>query len=135
MAPRPELRLAPRRRGLTGLDTYFWLARRPRPIQARARAGAVLVTAEARPVQYAWDFGDGHEKVTRKPGRRWTRKRPGNITHLYEGKGRFALTVEVIWEARWRTTFGGWRPLGYFSTQDARNYRVREMVPVLEKPR
>ena len=134
LAPKPELRLAPRRRGLTGLDSYFWLARRPRPIQARARAGAMLVIAEARPVQYVWDFGDGNDRVTRKSGRRWTRKRPGNISHMYEGKGRYELGVEVIWEARWRTTFGGWRPLGYFSTDDSRGYRVREIFPVLEKP-
>ena len=94
-----------------------------------------MVTAEARPVQFVWDFDDGDEKVTRGSGRRWTRKRPGNISHVYETKGRYALNIEVIWEARWRSAFGPWRSLGYFTTEDGRNYRVREMVPVLEKPR
>lgn len=135
IAPRPQLRLAPGRRGLTGLPSYFWLAQRPRRIQAAAGAGGVTVTAQARPVQYVWTYGDGTDAVTRRPGRRWTRARAGSIPHTYETKGRYDLTVEVIWHARWRIGAGGWRSLGFFSNSDTRGYRVRSIVPVLVRAR
>jgi hypothetical protein len=135
LAPKPRLRLAPRAVGLTGLASYFWLARRPRPITASASVPGLTVTAQARPVQFVWDFGDGAEKVTRKSGRRWRVRRPGNIGHVYETRGRYRTTVEVIWEARWRIGGGAWRPLGYFTNSDSRRYRVRQVVAVLVRPR
>ena len=135
IAPRPQLRLAPGRRGLTGLPSYFWLAQRPRPIQATASIRGLRVTAQARPVQYVWTYGDGTDHATRRSGRRWTRRRPGSIRHTYEGKGRYTLIVEVIWEARWRFGLGPWRPLGYFTNSDSRPYRVRSVVATLVKAR
>ena len=135
LAPRPRLRLAPARRGLTGLPSYFWLAERPRTIEARAGVRGISVTAQARPVQYVWTYGDGTDRATRGPGRRWTRQRPGSISHTYEGRGRYSLEVEVIWEARWRLGFSAWRSLGYFSNSATRPYRVRSIVAVLVKAR
>lgn len=135
LAPKPRLRRAPGRRGITGLPSYFWLARPPQPITAQASAGAIAVTAQARPVQYVWNYGDGTDEASARSGRRWTRTRPGSISHTYEGKGRYELTVEVIWEARWRTAFTGWRSLGYFSNSATRPYRVRAVIPVLVRVR
>ena len=86
-------------------------------------------------MQYVWTFGDGSDAVTRRSGRRWTRARPGSIHHTYETKGRYDLTVEVIWHARWRIGAGGWRSLGFFSNSDTRGYRVRSIVPVLVRAR
>jgi hypothetical protein len=134
LAPRPRFRLAPARRGLTGLPSFFWLAQRPRPITAQAGAGPVTVTAQARPVQFVWHYGDGTDRATRGSGRRWTKRRPGTIKHVYEGKGRYTLEVEVIWHARWRIGAGAWQSLGYFSNSATRGYRVRSLVPVLVKP-
>jgi hypothetical protein len=67
-APRLRLRVAPSDVGLTGLESYFWLANRPQPITAVARVPGLTVVAEARPVQYVWQFGDGAEEVTTEPG-------------------------------------------------------------------
>ncbi len=131
LAPDPQLRLAPARVGLTGLDSFFWLASPPRPITAAAGVGGFSVTAEARPIQYVWDFGDGVNKTTSHSGRRWSRRRPGNIPHLYETRGRYDVAVEVIWEARWRLGAGAWRHLGYFSTSDSVDYPVRQVVALL----
>lgn len=135
LAPRPRLRFAPARRGLTGLPSFFWLAERPRPITATAGVGGLLVTAQARPVQFVWNYGDGTDAATRGPGRRWTKRRAGTIKHTYEGKGRYTLEVEVIWQARWRIGTGEWLSLGYFTNSTSRDYRVRSIVPVLVKPR
>jgi hypothetical protein len=117
--------------GLTGLDSFFWLAQQPQPISASAG----VVTAEARPSQYAWDFADGHNKTTSSSGRRWTPRREGNIAHMYETRGSYDVSVDVIWTARWRIGSGPWQPLGYFTTSDSATYPVRQVVALLVRPR
>lgn len=133
-APEPQLSVAPARIGLTGLPSYFWLSNDLPPITATARVPGLTVTAEARPVEYVWDFGDGSQKVTTHPGRPWSKRRPGNISYLYETKARYELSVEVVWGARWRINGGPWQPLGYFSTSASRAYPVREIIAVLVQP-
>lgn len=128
-APKPRLRAAPAGVGLTGLDSFFWLAEEPQPISATAG----VVTAEARPIEYSWDFDDGSRKTTSNSGRPWTRRRAGNIAHLYETRGSYGVSVDVIWEARWRLGAGEWRFLGYFTTSDAIDYPVRQVVALLVK--
>jgi hypothetical protein len=135
LAPRPRLDRSPRSVGLTGLRSFFWLGRKLPVVSAQASIPGLIVTAEARPVQYVWTFGDGKETTTRHPGRRWTRRRPGNIAHLYETKGRYDLSVEVIWQAVWSTNGSAWRPLGYFSNSDEVSYPVREMRSMLVRSR
>lgn len=131
LAPEPQLAVAPGEIGLTGLDSYFWLAEPPTAISATAGVPGLTVTATAVPVEFRWDFGDGHDKVTSSSGRRWTRNSDGNISHLYEKKGIYDISVEVIWAASYRINGGAATSLGYFSTSDARSYPVREMVAVL----
>lgn len=135
LAPRPELDAAPGRVGLTGLESFFWVARDLEPVTATAGVRGLSVTAEARPVRYLWDFGDGATTETQGPGRPWTRSRPGSVSHLYETKGRYEATVEVVWAARWRVGQGPWRALGYFTTTGSLDYPVREMVAVLVRHR
>lgn len=124
----PELRLAPSVVGLTGLDSYVWLAERPRAIEAGASVPGLTVIAQARPVQYVWDFGDGTTLVTDHPGRPWSPRRPGNIAHLYEVRGGYSVGVEIIWSARWQIAGGPWTDLGFFSTSGSRAYPVRQIV-------
>ncbi|MDQ3661618.1 MAG: PKD domain-containing protein [Actinomycetota bacterium] len=124
----PELRLAPSAVGLTGLDSFVWLADRPQPIEAVASVPGLTVIAQARPVQYVWDFGDGATAVTSHPGRPWTPQQPGDIAHLYEVRGTYSVGVEVIWSARWQVAGGPWTDLGFFSTSDSKPYAVRQIV-------
>jgi PKD domain len=135
LAESPELEIAPGSIGLTGLDSYFWLDHEPRPVVATAEAPGLSVTAEAHPIQYVWRFGDGAERRTGHPGRRWTRRRPGNIAHMYETRGRYTVEVEVVWEARWRIGGGAWMPLGYFTNSDSSRYPVREVRSALTRDR
>jgi hypothetical protein len=124
----PELRLAPSAVGLTGLDSFVWLANRPEPIEAVASVPGLTVIAQARPVQYVWDFGDGATAVTSHPGRPWTPQQPGDIAHLYEVRGAYAVGVEIIWSARWQAAGEPWTDLGFFSTSDSQPYAVRQIV-------
>ncbi|MGH2753924.1 MAG: hypothetical protein ACRDLB_05765 [Actinomycetota bacterium] len=135
LAEAPRLEIAPGSVGLTGLESYFWLAREPRPVSATAQAPGISVTAEAYPIRYAWRFGDGGERITGHAGRRWTRRRPGNIAHMYETKGRYRVEVEVVWAARWRIGAGEWIPLGYFSGSDSVPYQVRQVRSALTRKR
>lgn len=131
LAPEPDLALAPGRVGLTGLPSFFWVGNELRPVSATAGVRGLTVTAEARPVRYLWDFDDGAGRRTTHPGRPWTRHREGDVSHLYETKGRYDVSVEVVWAARWRVNDGAWRGLGYFSTTDSVDYPVRGMIAVL----
>lgn len=131
LAPRPELDVAPARVGLTGLPSYFWVGNELRPISATAGVRGLTVTAEARPVKYLWDFGDGTTRQTRHGGRPWTTAVRGNVGHLYETKGRYEPAVTVVWAARWRVNAQPWDDLGYFSTTGSTGYPVREVLSVL----
>jgi hypothetical protein len=131
IAPRPRLAVAPDTIGLTGLESYFWLAEAVAPVTAVASVPRVTVVAEAAPDHYLWRFEPGADRMTAYPGRPWTKTRPGNIGHTYETKGHYDVSVEVVWRARWRVDDGAWRALGFFSTVDSRTYPVREVVPVL----
>jgi len=131
----PQLEIAPNRVGLTGLRSFFWLDHTPSPVTASASVPGLVVTAEAHPIRYTWNFGEGATRSTTDPGRAWTKRRPGNITHMYERRGRYAVSVEVLWQARWRMGSGAWRHLGYFSNEDTRSYGVRQMVAMLTRRR
>ena len=135
LAESPQLEMAPGAIGLTGLDSYFWLDGEPRPVVATAEAPGLSVTAEAHPIQYVWRFGDGAERTTAYPGRAWTRRKPGNIAHMYETRGRYTVEVEVVWEARWRIGGGDWMPLGYFTNSDSDRYPVRQVRSALTRDR
>ncbi len=133
-AASPDLRIAPSRVGLTGLDSFFWTDP-PRPIQVTATVPGLTVTAEARPRQYVWDFDDGNSRTTTRAVRPWTRRHSGTIRHTYESRGAYDVALEVVWEARWRAGTGEWRHLGYFTTSDSVEYPVRQIVALLVKPR
>ena len=122
----PELELAPSEIGLTGLETYVWVER-PAPVAVSAAAGATRVDARAFATQYLWDWGDGDDTLTYDPGRPWSRFGPGSIGHLYETRGRYELSVEVVWEAQWRIDGGAWQALGFFSLSDSVDYPVRQV--------
>lgn len=135
IAPSPRLTIAPANLGLTGLPSYFWVGNELEPVSASAGVRGLTVTAEARPVQYLWDFGDGTSRTTSTPGRPWTRARPGDVGHTYETKGRYEPRVTVVWAARWRVDAGPWSDLGYFSTMGSEDFPVRGMIAVLVRRR
>jgi hypothetical protein len=122
----PELDIAPSEIGLTGLETYVWIDE-PAAVSVSAAAGGTTVDARAFPSQYLWDWGDGNDTLTYDSGQPWSRNRPGSIEHIYETRGRYDLSVEVVWEAQWRINGGAWQALGFFSLGDSVDYPVRQI--------
>lgn len=129
LAPRGHIGFAPSRIGLTGLRSYAWLDPAPAPISATANVPGLTVYARAQPIAYRWNFGDGTTEVTHSPGRPWSRG--GRFGHLYEARGTYHVTCEVVWSATWRTGSSPWRALGQFTTSATTTYPVRQMVALL----
>jgi hypothetical protein len=130
LAPAVSIASAPRA-GMTGLPTYLWLDPPPITISASASVPGLTVQAMAAPSSYRWDLGDGTTKRTATPGSPWTEDSPGGIRHVYERRGRYALTVTVYWQASWRIDGGPWMSLGTFQTTGAREQRVRQLIAML----
>lgn len=154
--PEPLIGVAPADAGITGIETYLWAAGFGAPEgQGRceaapgAPAAAVCVLdtrldgrqvyAEARPVRYVWRTGDDG---TRAPQSLYVTEKSGGrhdpaVAHLYEEKstrvkrdegGVYMLSMEVVWQARYRVDGGEWKPLKERRTSSSRPYRVDEVV-------
>ena len=69
--------------------------------------GTVLgrpLTIRFTPVNYAFDYGDGHRRDTTGPGTAWdangqTQFTPTNTSHVYEEAGRYTVSVAVTYSA------------------------------------
>ncbi|KPM50422.1 hypothetical protein ACG83_40245 [Frankia sp. R43] len=96
-----------------GVPVWLWVATASwEPVSATASVPGVSVTATARPVSVAWDFGTGGQVRCAGPGRAF---RPGvddpaagsecSITFARgsagQPGGRFAMTVTVTWQVSW----------------------------------
>jgi hypothetical protein len=89
------------------LDRSSW-----KPQSATASAGAVSVTATARPVNVTWAMGDGSSQTCDGPGTAWTRSTNPRAAspdcgHVYRHPsagatgGSYTVTATVTWEVTW----------------------------------
>jgi hypothetical protein len=121
------------RRGLVGLGSWFWIEDGGRPLSDSLARFGVRVDVKARPISYEWDFGDGTIKTTSSPGRPYPRR--SQVTHIYERSSAhlsdgYRVSVEVVFDVRWRTNGRGWRPLPGITRVSERSYRVAESQAV-----
>lgn len=88
------------------------------------------VMIEATPVSYRWTFGDGAEVTTRGPGAPYPST---DVVHRYLRAERFAASVAVTYEGRFRVPGGDWTPIeGTLEVPgDAVALVAREARPVL----
>ena len=96
--PAPVLRLQPDRGWvLVNIETIVMTDATPVPL--RTTLAGFGVDVEAVPTRFTYDFGDGHELVTRSPGRQF----PDHDTfHEYEQPGTYAVTLTTEWSGRYR---------------------------------
>ncbi len=117
----PEIGRNPRRRGLTGLDTWLWAES-----QESVRAGATIrgyrVRCGLTPQRWTWETGDGASYSADRPGG----PHPDNpVTHMYERKADYTLRLTVEW--RRETSFG----TSILTRTTEEPYRVIEVRSVL----
>ena len=96
--PAPTLNLQPDQ-GWVLVNIATIVMTDPAPVAMRTTLAGFGVDVEARPVLFTYDFGDGHELVTRSPGAAY----PDHDTfHEYEAPGAHAITLTTQWAGRYR---------------------------------
>lgn len=67
--------------------------------------GRMQVVLHITPTSYLWRHGDGATQTTDWPGRAWRpsdgEEQVGLITHAYESKAEFGVSVDTTWSATW----------------------------------
>ncbi len=127
--PYPEAAVgaSPDGRGLTGLESWFWVdGYTATPIRDAVTRFGMTVEVEATPASVSWDFGDG----TTARGAGLGSAPPGrsDVVHTFETRGRPAWPVRalVVLAVRWRLADGPWQALEPVVRTATRSYPVVE---------
>jgi len=130
--PRPQVRLSPGLRGLTGLETWYWY---PGGSNVSVGFGArgFAITASARATGFRWSTGDGAVLTS---GRAGSDTAPA-ARHVYRTKSAgYPVTLSMVWTGRYTWSgFGdsGSGPLGPVTvTGGTQPYPVAEVRSVLQ---
>ncbi|KQY55753.1 hypothetical protein ASD11_14670 [Aeromicrobium sp. Root495] len=97
---------------IVGLKTWLWLDKGSWSVRrAKAKAGDVTVTAEARPLSVIWDLGE-KRIVCHSPGRVWEKNLPREAstpcgytfrhTSTHQPNDRYRVRVFVNYGVSWR---------------------------------
>lgn len=130
----PSVGTNPHTRGITGLPTRLWYEG-PTEASVSTAIRGYSVTANMHPTQYCWDPGDGGNLVcSPQPGSEsaWAQE------YTYDTKGRYALTLEAVWNGTWTFSGHGARASGDLATirtLGSRDYQVNEVRGELRETR
>lgn len=117
----------PQTRGLTGLETWFWVAGYTgAPLADTVMQFGLRVDVEAVPASVSWDYGDG--TTARGLGLGSAPPHRSTVAHTFEVRGRPAFTVRalVMLSVRWRLNGGPWQALDPVVRTATRAYPVVE---------
>ena len=133
--PPATIGVSPAARGLTGLESWFWVDGSRGPISDAVEGFGLLVEVEAWPAAATWDFGDGSGPQRGSLGQ----PAPGRseVRHAYERRSRgapFTVRATVRLDVRWRQNGGPWEPLPPVFRTATRAYPVAESRSVLISP-
>jgi hypothetical protein len=125
--PPARIGISPDTRGLTGLESWFWVAGYAGPLRDAVDEFGMHVEVEATPASVRWEFGDGSPPVagtlgTAAPAR-------SDVVHVYEHRrSRAPATVRatVRLDARFRVNGGPWQGLDPVFRTATRGYPVAE---------
>jgi hypothetical protein len=126
----PDAELQPAT-GVTGLDTYA-VVTPPEPVVERLTSPGTgaLVEVEFAVATVTIDWGDGRPETV--PPLIYDLFGPypeGEITHMYETKGAYDVSIAYDWRVRWRVDAGPWEPVNDIDpTVWATSYQVDEIV-------
>ena len=127
--PYPAARLAanPAARGLTGLESWFWVeGYTAAPILDSVTEFGMTVDVEATPTSTSWDFGDGTTAKGLGLGSGGTGR--SSVVHTFERRARpaFKLRALIVLSVRWRLNRGPWQDLDPVVRTAGRSYPVVE---------
>jgi hypothetical protein len=118
-------------RGLTGLESWFWIdGTDGAPITLSRSEFGISVDLEVRLVGVTWDFGDG-TRVDAGLGRVFPAA--SDVTHTYEARGRRTVGAAFRFTARYRVDGGPFVDLGPVPRTLTRTYDVVEVRGLLVK--
>jgi hypothetical protein len=125
--PAASIGTNPQTRGLTGLETWFWVeGYTGAPINDAVTEFGLQVEVEATPTSVSWDFGDrttanGLGLGTPPPTR-------STVVHTFETRARpaFNLRALIVLSVRWRLNGGPWQDLDPVVRTAVRPYPVVE---------
>lgn len=131
--PPPRIATDPATRGITGLETRYWIETTP-TATVSATLDGYTITGTATIVAYRIDPGDTPPHTAAHPG---TPDTPA-LRHTYETKGTYTLTATTTWRAEATMTgpgIGTPQPvdLGVASLTTTRTYQVNEIVARLTR--
>lgn len=126
--PAVAIGVSPQERGLTGLESWFWVTGYDgRTIVDSVAGFGITVTVEARATGVTWSFGDGSDVVAGDFGRAYPAR--STVTHTYErrsGPGGFTVDADLTLDARYRVNGGPWERLEGVARAASITYRVDE---------
>lgn len=126
--PAAAVGVSPGSRGLTGLESWYWVEGYDGAALTDSVTGfGLTVDVEARPAAVRWDFGDGTEPADAGLGLPFPLR--STVTHVYERRSPAAgFTVRVDFElaARYRVDGGDWIDLSSVTRSAQRTYPVVE---------
>jgi hypothetical protein len=136
--PGVSIGVAPKDKGLTGLNAWFWVAGLPAggAFTASAPALGATVNVEARPTSYVWDFGDQTSSLTTPssgvayPGP----DGPAAIHHVYQTENLspgYTLSLTFVLAVRYQVNGGPWTSLGTVQRTISVAYPVEQVVSVI----
>jgi hypothetical protein len=134
--PRFDIATSPIRRGLTGLETWFWCDA-PTTESVTVSIRGYRVVAEAHVVEFEWVTGDGHSYFSDTCGEEPDPEDDGYgaaARHTYETKDFYALELRIGWSGSYTFSGHGRRrtgDLGDVTTVSSRRYPVSEVRAVL----
>lgn len=134
--PPTSVGASPAGRGLTGMESWFWVEGYAGPVRDAVEAFGTRVEVEARPASVRWDFGDGTPPRfgslgTPAPAR-------SDVAHTYERRSRGgtpAVRAVVRLDVRFRVDAEPWEALDPVFRIATRDYPVVESRAALVAPR
>jgi hypothetical protein len=121
--------------GLVAMPSWFWIEGYDgAPITTSRSLAGVTVEVQITPTSYRWSFGDGAKLETTSLGRPYPAT--SEIRHTYEQSslaagGKFTVTVDLTFSARYRVSGGVWQSLEPISRSFTSPYPVQQLQSIL----
>jgi len=134
--PAATIGVSPEGRGLTGLESWFWVSGYSGPVRDAVDGLGYRVEVEAVPASVAWSFGDDSATQAGTLGRAAPAR--SDVVHTYERRstgGPMTVQASVRLDVRFRVNGGAWEALDPVLRSATRASPVAESRAALVAPR